>query len=199
MNAEQLLKRAVFEGFVDELHKIAESTGAHIPEATKLASLSDEEIDELFKEGGVFSGIGARLGQYGKNIGAYAQRARDVLTGGDFARQMKSLGSSSPMTTSSTAGSLASTPGPMRLRANQAAMDLHDKASLNPASWGLPTQPARRPVVAANPLDPRNFGLQAHEINQPAPFGRVFHNPAQVPELQQQRTGPALRRAFAGG
>lgn len=197
MNKVAVLEEAVLQGFVQELSKIAVDLHHEIP-LVKMAQEHPEELAEILKEAGVFSGLASRLGQYGKNISAYAQQAKDTLTGGGFARQMRELGSSNPMTSSAAQSSLQGTMGPMRERSLAAAAAAQSRMAPSPAEYGLAV-PAPRPL----PTDPRVFGLGAQPAARPLPgsSGSMVHSsPSTIPELAGgPRPGMAARRGpFAG-
>lgn len=132
-------------GFAEELQKIANDLGEVNPLGE--FSANPEAFEELFKQAGFLDALKG----YGRNIAAYARNAKDTLTGGGFAQQMRELGSSNPMSTSASAGKVVGNQqGPMRDLVGQRADAASLQASLNPASWGLPSQaPAMHPASSA--------------------------------------------------
>lgn len=147
--------------FHEELQKIASFHGNELP---VLSFLNDpERYEQFLKEAGLWDA----LKSYGRNIKGYANQAKNTLTGGDYARQMKELSGSSGMTASSSKGLLASTPGPMREMAES-------RAKLDPAHWGLPAHtPDARP-------HPSTFHLSNPASSQymtPDEFMRVGQTP----------------------
>jgi len=146
MNAT--FEEVFLQSFAGEMAKIAEATGDTNP----FAVFGGDQAAMLafFKEAGVMDALRG----YGRNIAAWGRRGADVISGGGYARQMKELGSASPMSTSAAAGKVVGgQSGPMSDLAARRANAAASQASLNPAAWGLPSQaPARH-------VSPEAFGL----------------------------------------
>lgn len=200
MSQAAVFEEAVLHGFIEELSKIAAEIQTDIP-LVKMAQFDPEALEQMLKEAGIFSGLTSRLGQYGKNISAYAQQAKDSLTGGAFAKQMRELGSTSPMTSSASKASLAPTMGPMREQAHAAALAAQEKAMLRPEAFGLTSAP--RPVGLPHVEAARLFGPQPARPAAPSRMvgaGRVIplSQAQSLPELQAASANPGFRAARRG-
>jgi len=188
--------------YLDEMSKIAEATGVHNP----FGHLSEEEAYDLFKEAGVLDALKG----YGRNISAWGRRGMDILQGGDYARQMRELGSAAPMATSAAAGKVVGNQsGPMADLARRRAAAAADAASLHPGSWGLASQaPAIHPSAAqwglpfsgprsasrasvmgpggSNPL----FGAPGRTLATPRLLSRRAPCPSSLRIFLRERRGP---------
>lgn len=186
--------------FHEELQKIAAFHGNELPVLSFLDN--PEKYEQFLKEAGLWDA----LKSYGRNIKGYASQAKNTLTGGDYARQMKELSGSTGMTASSSKGLLASTPGPMRELAES-------RAQLDPAHWGLPAHtPNNRPHpsqhLATRSINGADFGLPVQGPRQPvseylanrvSPGGAapLFGAPKAAPRAVPPPLPAAARRAPA--
>lgn len=104
--------------YASEMAKIAQATGDSNPFAG--FENDPEALMDFLKQAGVMDALRG----FGKNIAAWGRRGADVISGGDYARQMKELGSASPMSTSAAAGKVVGNQaGPMTELAGRRAAE----------------------------------------------------------------------------